>query len=197
MEKRRDELGELPFSEAIWELGEGEIVRPIYTVPLHEYRLWRYCEAFGLVSYLPLKRCWVVSNRTYKGRQYVYRKAVLRPMFPSYIFVKMTEEQRSLLFKSSSFARLLQVGNEGRFLDELKTIRQIELIGRTEELEFNEEIAVGERFLIESGPWEGVYGRLEEKRQQFNWAVEIECVSGIIRANIDPSLYKLTRVEGD
>ena len=65
----------------------------------------------------------------------------------------------------------------------------------TEEVEFNARIKEGGRFLIESGPWQGVYGWLKKKRKRYLWTVEIECVNSLIQAAIDPSQYKMTPVD--
>ena len=84
---------------------------------------------------------------------------------------------------------------QDKLLDEIRVVRRIEEIAMNEELEFNADVKEGGRFLIESGPWEGVYGWLTKKRKHALWTVELECVNTLVRATIDPTQYKMTPVE--
>ena len=118
-------------------------------------------------------------------------------MFKSYLFAKLNSEQRSLIFRSKSVNRILNVGESflESFYGEIRMIRRIELIGIKEPLDFNAEIKEGEKFLIETGPWQGTYGWLVKKEKRFLWTVEIECVGQFVRAEINPSKYKMSRAE--
>ena len=114
-------------------------------------------------------------------------------MFHSYLFAKMTSKQREEIFQSKSITHILQVYDQERFLDELRVVRKLEEIAQTEELEFNCELKEGDKFLIESGPWQGIYGYLTKKEKRFQWIVEIESIGGLVRATIDPAKYKMTK----
>ena len=182
------------FDERILTPGEDEIVRPVHTMPLHEGRLFDYCRDHGIVCYLPLRRDWRVLHRTYKNREYNYPREVLVPMFHSYLFAKMNSRQREEIFQSKSITRILQVHDQGSFLNELQVVRKLEQIAQTEELEFNCDIKEGDKFLIESGPWQGIYGYLTKKEKRFQWIVEIESIGGLVRATLDPAKYKMRSV---
>ncbi len=189
---------EYSFDESILAPEGDEIVRAVFTRPLNEGNLREFCEKKGIVSYLPLKKVNRVMRRTYKGKSYQYQNVVLRPMFSSYVFVKMKPDQRADIYHSNAIVRVLGDDvreNQGKLLDEIRLIRQIETIAMTEELEFNTDVKEGDRFLIESGPWQGVYGWLKKKRKRFLWTVEIECVNSLVQATIDPSQYKMSPVE--
>ena len=190
-----DETTETNFDERILNVSGEEIVRPIYTIPLHEGRLVKFCRSLDIPFYLPLRKVWKVVTQRHAGREYQYPKEVLRPMFPSYVFVKMNPEQRALLYKSNSVAKVLAVSNQPHLLEEIQVVRQVESIAMTEPLDFNSGIKEGEKFLIESGPWQGIYGWLIKKEKRYLWTVEIECLNGIIQATINPSEYKMTKVE--
>ncbi len=113
-------------------------------------------------------------------------------MFHSYLFAKMNSRQREEIFQSKSITRILQVHDQESFLNELQVVRKLEQIAQTEELEFNCDIKEGDKFLIESGPWQGIYGYLTKKEKRFQWIVEIESIGGLVRATIDPSKYKMS-----
>ena len=190
-----EEITENNFDERLLSVGGDEIVRPIYTMPLHEGRLVKYCRSLDIPFYLPLHKVWKVVNQRHGDRQYQYPKEVMRPMFPSYVFVKMNPDQRSLLYKSNSIAKILAVTDQAHLLEEIQVVRQLESIALTEELDFNASLKEGEKFLIESGPWQGIYGWLVKKEKRYLWTIEIECLNGIVQATIDPSKYKMTKVE--
>ncbi len=185
------------FNESILKPAEDEIVRVVYTRPLNEAAFRDYCGRNGIVCYLPLKKVCRDIRRSYRDREYQYRSVVLRPMFPGYLFVKMQPEQRAQIFRSNAVLRILgeQEYDQETLLGEIRLVRQIETISMTEEIEFNARIKEGGRFLIESGPWQGVYGWLRKKRKRYLWTVEIECVNSLIQAAIDPSQYKMTPVD--
>ena len=187
---------EYSFDESILTPKDDEIVRVVFTKPLNEGRLREFCLENGIVSYLPLKRTFRIMRRGYKSKSYEYQAVVLRPMFPSYIFLKMKPEERSRIFRSNSVVRILGEDDavQARLLGEIRLVRQIEEIAKTEELEFNPGIKEGGRFLIESGVWQGVYGWLKKKNKRSLWTVEIECVNSLVRATIDPTQYKMTPV---
>ena len=183
------------FDESLLNPQGDDIVRPVYTMPLHEFRLRDYCLEHGISCYLPLRKVARVLKRTHGSTQYRYVKEVMRPMFSSYLFVKLAPDQRTSIFASESVRRILTVENPARFLEELRTVRRIEQIALTEPLDFNAGIKEGDHFLIESGPWEGITEWLRKKDKRALWTVEIECVNTLVQATIDPTLYKMRRVE--
>ncbi|MBQ7176230.1 MAG: UpxY family transcription antiterminator [Victivallales bacterium] len=183
---------EQTFDDRILLPGEDEVVVPVYTQPLHEFRLKEFCDARGVINYLPLKRTFKFHNVSSKGKSYSYRKVVLRPLFASYVFVRIPKKEQSLLFSSKSVIRILSVGDQQSFLASVRTVRAVELAGFQGELEFNVDIKEGERFLIESGIWQGVCGWLVKKEKKYLWTVEIEFLNELIRATIDPSQYKMS-----
>lgn len=183
------------FDQTILIPNEDEVVCPVYTLPLHEFRFQEYCNDQGIVCYLPLKRVWKVENHNRNGKSYQYSKEVLRPMFASYVFAKLTKEQKSNLHLSKSVLRTIPVPKADTLLRDITTIRKVELIGLGDKLEFNVGLKEGDHFLIESGPWQGVTGWLKKKEKHFQWTVEFEFMTELIGATIDPSKYKMTRIE--
>ena len=64
-------------------------------------------------------------------------------------------------------------------------------------VEFGSEIKEGELFVIESGIFEGTYGKLLKKNRRFLWTVEIECMHSTVAVAIDPSKYRMRKVDAD
>ena len=191
------DLFEYHFDERLFEVGEKEIVRVVYTQPRHEGRLYEFCRQEDIACYLPLRKIWKPMTQRHGSKVYHYPKVVLRPMFSSYMFIKMSPEQRQALFATGSMLRVLGDidQNQTKLLDEIRLVHQIENIAQNEEIEFNAEIKEGTKFLIESGPWQGVYGGLKKRRSRFVWSVEIECVNMVVQATLDPSQVKMSPAE--
>jgi transcription antitermination factor NusG len=184
------------FDESILTISGTEVVRPVKTTPLHEFKFRDYCKENGLVSYLPLRRVWRVRNQTStKGKTYSYSKEVLRPMFTGYVFVKIPLERLRGLFETKLVTKILHVADLDAFMEEVKTVRKVELVGFKQELEFNADIAVGDRFQIQSGVWEGVTGWLTCRDRKFKWTVQIEFVNQTVTTTINPSKFKMIKLE--
>ena len=183
------------FDESILTISGTEVVRPVKTTPLHEFKFRDYCKENGLVSYLPLRRVWRVRNQTSsKGKTYSYSKEVLRPMFTGYVFVKTPLERLRGLFETKLVTKILHVADLDAFMEEVKTVRKVELVGFKQELEFNADIAVGDRFQIQSGVWEGVTGLLTSRDKKFKWTVQIEFVNQTVTTTINPSKFKMIKL---
>jgi transcription antitermination factor NusG len=184
------------FDESILTISGTEVVRPVKTTPLHEFKFRDYCKENGLVSYLPLRRVWRVRNQTSsKGKTYSYSKEVLRPMFTGYVFVKIPLERLRGLFETKLVTKILHVADLDAFMEEVKTVRKVELVGFKQELEFNADIAVGDRFQIQSGVWEGVTGWLTSRDKKFKWTVQIEFVNQTVTTTINPSKFKMIKLD--
>ena len=80
-------------------------------------------------------------------------------------------------------------------MEEVRTVRKVELIGFKQELEFNTDIAVGDRFQIQNGVWEGVTGWLTCRDKKFKWTVQIEFVNQTVTTTIDPSKFKMIKLD--
>ena len=188
---------EFQFDERIFAPGEGEAVHCVHVRPKQESRLYGLCRESGVVCYLPLRKLCRVTVRRYGRKTYHYPQEVLRPMFPGYLFVRANPEQRNWLYGTNAIVRVINDTPEAqaKLLEEIRVVRRIESIALEEEVEFNAEVKEGDRFLVESGPWQGTYGWLKRKRKRFVWTVELECVNALVQATLDPSQVRLTPAE--
>lgn len=181
----------MEFDERLLEPFGQEKVLPVYTMPLNEFRVKEYCFKNGICCYLPLKKVWKVNAYMSHGKPYKNSRVVLRPMFPSYVFVKVSAEQQSLLWSSKTILRFLETTRPDRLLEDIRAVRAFETTSLEQEIEFNVDIKEGDRFIIESGVWEGVMGWLKKKDKKFLWTVELEFVNQIVRTEINPAEYKM------
>jgi hypothetical protein len=178
---------------------DGAIWMPVYTRPLHEFRLCKYCEDHEIPYYLPLVPGIKIHN-VYKGRKrHTYKKEIMKPMLSSYVFAQMTEDQRKHIWRSNSVNSIWDVTIEEQpdFVEELHGLQMMESLALSTKLEFKKDIQVHDRFVIETPPeYEGTYGYLVEKRKRFWWIVRLEFLGQFIETQIDPSDYTFRRIEG-
>jgi len=184
------------MEEFQFKTAENSLWIPVYTQPLHEFRLRDFLVERDIPCYLPLLPEWKIQKVRSAKKSYEYRKVVLRPMFRGYLFARLSPEERALCWQSKSVIAFLEVPPErqAEFVEELRSVRMIEALGRERPVEFGSNIREGELFMIESGIFEGTYGKLLKKNRQFLWTVEIECLHSRLAVEIDPSQFKMSKV---
>ena len=187
------EAEQLSFASA-----EDALWVPVYTRPLHEFRLYEYFRSRGIPAYLPLVPDFRFHNVVKNGKPYSYKREIRRPMLRSYLFARLTVDERRELWKTNSINNVWNVSREEQpaFLEELRGLRMMEELAKSSKIEFKKEIQVNDRFVIEAPrEFEGTRGYLVEKRKKFWWVVRLEFLGRYVDAEIDPSAYRMTKVE--
>ncbi len=177
---------------------EDALWLPIYTRSLHEFKLYDHLRGHGIPAYLPVVPDFKI-HRVVKGeKQHSYRREVMRPMLRSYVFAQLTFEQRKELWKTDAVNNIWKVSPEEQptFIEELRGLQMMEVLARTSKLEYKKEIQVNDRFIIEAPrEFEGTCGYLVQKRKKFLWVVKLEFLNQCIDVEIDPSIYKMRKVD--
>ncbi len=176
---------------------ENALWVPIRTIPRHEMKLYNYFEEVGIPTYLPVMSAVKVHNIHHKENSYRYEANVLRPMLTSYVFAQLDTEQRRSVWRTNSIRAILDVSKQEQplFIEELKNLQFIESLALTTKVEYKNEIAVNDRFVIEEPrSFEGAYGYLVARRKRFLWVIKLEFIGGFVTAEIDPRQYKFTKV---
>lgn len=181
------------MAEFLFESSPDSLWMPVYTQPLHECRLRDYMNARNIPCYLPMLPEWKIQKVNSVKRSYEYKKVVYRPMFRGYLFARLTEEDKLNCWQSKSVVSYLNVPHEAQksFIDELKRIQMIELLGKDAPVEIGNNINEGDEFVIESGIFEGTRGKLLKKNRMFLWIVAIECMHSCLSVEIDPTKYQM------
>jgi transcription antitermination factor NusG len=124
-----------------------------HTRPRCEKKLLQFCEREGLSATLPCYR----AVHKYRGKTVVFQK----PLFPGYVFLHISLEQRGKIRQSNHLANLLEVAAQELF------IRQLEDVLRALETDFEIRLAPGigngMRVKIKSGPLRGIEGWVEQR----------------------------------
>jgi transcriptional antiterminator RfaH len=124
-----------------------------HTKPRCEKKLVRYCQREDLSVTLP----------TYQAAHKYLRKTVVfeKPLFPGYVFLQISNEQRGKVYQSDYVANLLEVVDQKLFLRQFSEI----LCALETGLEIRLAPAIGEgmRVKIKTGPLQGMDGWVEQR----------------------------------
>ena len=124
-----------------------------HTKPRCEKKLVRYCKREGVDVTLP---CYKSAHR-YRGKTVVF----VKPLFPGYVFLRLTEEQCRIVHQSDCIANLLVVTDQELFASQLQEI----LVALETDLEVRLAPSIGEgmRVRIKTGPLRGMEGWVEHR----------------------------------
>lgn len=125
-----------------------------HTKPRCEKKLVQYCEREGVDSTLPCYR----SPHRYRGKTVVFSK----PLFPGYVFLRLSDEQRRTIRQSDYIANLLTVTDQELFDRQLREI--MAALETDVEVRLAPAIGEGVRVQIKSGPLRGLEGWVETRQ---------------------------------
>lgn len=131
----------------------------------------------GIETYLPLRE----QVRRWSDR----RKVVSVPYFPSYVFVRCTEEQRRASWNVRGAVRYLGADGKATPLDpgELEAIR--EALTRLVPFEPYPHLAPGQAVVVKSGPLKGVAGVLVRRSRNYRLVLQIRAMGQGIATEVD------------
>jgi transcription antitermination factor NusG len=152
---------------------------PVRTKPRQEKKLKEYCDANGVVSYLPLLR---------KIHHYGKRHAsFMVPMFPGYIFCLLKDDiyEKITFSKAVLFRIILDSTSEKILLNELRDIQTMEELSLVEELVVKPELVPGTPVEINSGPFRGIRGIIEYRKNKIIMTVNVDILGRSVSVEID------------
>lgn len=153
----------------------------IYTRPQAEERALENLIRQGYQAYLPRYRKLVNHARR--------RQAVLRPLFPRYLFAGLdrAEMRWRPILSTFGVADLVRTGGgePERIPDEIvSTLREREAVGAFDRDTVRQSLRLGELVRVTSGAFEDMVGRLVELRDQDRVVVLLDFLSRGVRAQL-------------
>jgi transcriptional antiterminator RfaH len=124
-----------------------------HTRPRCEKKLVRFCERREISALLP---CYRAAHK-YRGKTAVFRK----PLFPGYVFLRVSGEQRMSILQSDCVANLLEVIDQETFARQLEEI--LRALETDLEIRLAPTIGEGTRVMIKHGPLRGIEGFVEKR----------------------------------
>ena len=138
-----------------------------HTRPRCEKKLAEYCERESFSVTLPLYK----SVRKYRGKTVTF----LKPLFPGYVFLRLTPHQPRKIYQSDYVANLLTVVDQALFEQQLGDI--LKAIDTEREVFLAPHIAAGSRVKIKSGPLRGMEGFVEHRSGQTLVILRLDFIS--------------------
>lgn len=130
---------------------------------------------------LPLYR----SVKKYRGKSLVFEK----PLFPSYLFLRIVPEQRQQVYQNDYVANLLDVVDQDLFETQLTDI--MSAVESEVEVVLAPYITAGTRVKIKSGPLRGVEGFVEQRKGQCNVILRLDFIGQAAAVTIEASELEL------
>lgn len=124
-----------------------------HTKPRCEKKLVQHCTREGIESTLPCYR----SPHRYRGKTVIFTK----PLFPGYVFLRLSGDQRRTVRQSDYIANLLTVTDQDLFDRQLREI--LAALETQVEVRLAPAIGAGMRVQIKSGPLRGLEGWVENR----------------------------------
>jgi transcription antitermination factor NusG len=149
----------------------------VYTIPRHEKRLAEHFGVRQIEYFLPLYR----TLRRWKDGS---RITLELPLFPSYIFVRISRRERARVLEVPGVLSIAGCGREPLPLPdgEIEALRQgIGLV----RLEPHPYLVVGERVRINAGPLAGMEGVLIRKKNSFRVVLTLSMIMQSIAVELD------------
>ena len=124
-----------------------------HTRPRCEKKLLQFCEREGLSASLP---CYRAAHK-YRGKTVVFQK----PLFPGYVFLQISPEQRGKIHRSDYVANLLDVVDQELFTHQLEDV--LRALETDFEIRLAPTIGEGMRVKIKNGPLRGMEAWVEQR----------------------------------
>ena len=148
----------------------------VYTLPRHEKAVAEHLAFRQVETYLPL----YLSARRWARR----RALVQLPLFPGYVFVRISAGERIRVLEHSSVLRLVTFNGKPAALPdgEIERLRAALELGKAEPFPF---LLPGKRIRIRSGPLAGLEGKILRRKGKMRLVVSVEAVHRSIVFDLD------------
>jgi transcription antitermination factor NusG len=124
-----------------------------HTRPRCEKKLLQFCERESLSATLP---CYQAAHK-YRGKTVVFQK----PLFPGYVFLQISVDQRGKIYQSDHLANLLEIIDQELFIQQLDDV--LRALETDCEIRLAPTIGTGTRVKIKNGPLRGIEAWVEER----------------------------------
>jgi transcriptional antiterminator RfaH len=146
-----------------------------HTKPRCEKKFARHCAQEKLEATMP---CYKAVHR-YRGKTVVFEK----PLFPGYVFLRITAEQKSHAYQCDHLANLLAVPDQELFGRQLADV--LLALDSKVEVKLASDIGEGMRVKIKSGPLRGLDGWVEQRHGPDTVILRIDFIGKAVAVKLD------------
>ena len=152
----------------------------VYTQPHAETKAAEHLLRQGYSAYLPRYRTWVSHARR--------RQAVLRPLFPRYLFAGVNRAAMPWrpILSTIGITDVVRAGDEPTAVppEVVAAIREREALGAFDRLDSRQSLSLGNQVRVTAGAFEDMVGRLVELRNHDRVVVLLELLGRAVRAQL-------------
>ena len=159
---------------------DGMLWTPIRTRPKKEKKLAEYCKANSIRYYLPVRK----SVKRYGRKTVVFYP----PMFTGYIFCLLDSETYKLLVKSNAVFFKVPMDNmlEETLISDLINLVILEKYSyQLDGISIKPELVSGKQVKIINGPLQGLFGFIQQRKNNITVTVNIEMLGQSVTVDID------------
>lgn len=149
----------------------------VFTVPQNEKSALKHLEMRNVESFLPTYE----TVRIWKNRQ---RKKCVLPLFPSYLFVRISHRERGSVLGVPGVLHIVGNGKHSIPLEDA----QVEFLRsgfRGKNLEPYSDFVVGDKVRINTGVMQGVEGILVRRSNQLRFVISIKLINQFAAVEVD------------
>lgn len=141
----------------------------VFTAPQNERSAVRHLGLRDIESFLPTYE----TMHVWKNRQRVH---LVLPLFPCYLFVRIGSRERGRVLQSPGVLRIVGGGKEQLSVpDATIEFLRSELCGK--KIEPYNELVVGQKVRIKSGPMQGLEGILVRKNNNLRFVLTVDLIN--------------------
>jgi transcription antitermination factor NusG len=152
--------------------------KALYVASRSEKKVNTRLISLGLEVYLPLKK----EKKQWSDR----KKIVISPLINGYIFVKINEQQRDLVFKAPGVLQYVRSNGKDAIIreEEINVLKDIEEKGYHAEANPLENISKGDRLLIKHGRFKGMTGIVERFKGKDVYTLNLESIGYTLKIDL-------------
>lgn len=140
----------------------------IYVASRSEKKVTERLIQLGIEAYVPLKK----EKRQWSDR----KKVVITPLINGYVFVKVNEKTREIVFNVNSVLQYVRYNGADAIVRdiEIEVLKSIEQKGYYVEGHFNNHFKKGDKVIINHGPFKGLNGFVKQQAKENIYHIAIE-----------------------
>jgi transcription antitermination factor NusG len=153
----------------------------LHVRPRCEKKVAAYCANVCRPSYLPLR----LEKKKYQRR----RVETWKPLFPGYVFVRFRPEQRISVLQSGQIARILEVKDQPKFINEIEQIRKA--LSADPALQACPALTAGMTVRITAGPFQGLEGIVVKIKGQSRVVLNVAMIGQGVAIEADEEVLEV------
>lgn len=141
----------------------------------------------GLIGYAPLK----TEKRKWSDRM----KTVSIPMISGYVFVKVSDKDRDLVFKAQGVLNYVRYNGADAIVRdiEMEALKSIEAKGYFVEGGFQQSYKEGDKVIIKYGPFKGLFGSIKSVGNEHVYRINIESIGYALTVRVPEEVLEKTK----